>query len=145
MNVWRNSQSSLIFECQCLSEETCLVKNHSVMQKMWVQSLSWEDPLEEGTATHFSILAWRIPWMEEPGRLQSMESQRVRHDWSDWACMHTQHIVRNIWISASHLYLPPRDFYKWLIWKNRHRDKCNEEFWGNSSFIAFVVAVVLVR
>ena len=46
---------------------------------MQVQSLGWEDPLEEEMATHSSILAWRIPWMEEPGRLQSMESQRVGH------------------------------------------------------------------
>ena len=47
-----------------------------------VQSLGWEDPLKKGMATHSSILAWRIPWTEEPGRLQSMESQRVRHDWA---------------------------------------------------------------
>ena len=45
----------------------------------FVQSLGWEDPLEEGIATHSSILAWRIPWTEEPGGLQSMGSQRVRH------------------------------------------------------------------
>ena len=45
-----------------------------------VQSLDWEDPLEEGMATHFSILAWRIQWTEEPGGLQSIGSQRVRHD-----------------------------------------------------------------
>ena len=50
------------------------------MQDTWVQSLSQEDPLEEGMATHPSIIAWRIPWTEEPGGLQSMESQRVRHD-----------------------------------------------------------------
>ena len=50
------------------------------IQKMWVQSLGREDPLEEGVATHSSILAWKILWTEEPGRLQSMESQRVRHD-----------------------------------------------------------------
>ena len=50
------------------------------IQKMWVQSLGQEDPLEEGVATHSSILAWKILWTEEPGRLQSMESQRVRHD-----------------------------------------------------------------
>ena len=50
------------------------------IQKMWVQSLGREDPLEESVATHSSILAWKIPWTEEPGRLQSMESQRVRHD-----------------------------------------------------------------
>ena len=47
---------------------------------MWVQSLGWEDPLEEGVATRASILAWIIPWTEEPGELQSMRSQRVRHD-----------------------------------------------------------------
>ena len=50
------------------------------MRETWVQSLGWEDPLEKGMATHSSILAWRIPWREEPGGLQSMGSQRVRHD-----------------------------------------------------------------
>ena len=47
---------------------------------MWVQALGWEDPLEEGRATHSSILAWRIPWTEELQGLQSVRSQRVRHD-----------------------------------------------------------------
>ena len=47
---------------------------------MLVQSLAGEDPLEEGVATHFSILTWRIPWTEEPSELQSMGLQRVRHD-----------------------------------------------------------------
>ena len=56
------------------------VKNPSAMQEIWVLSLGREDPLEEGMAIHFSILAWRIPWTEEPGRLQSMGSLRVRHD-----------------------------------------------------------------
>ena len=50
------------------------------MQETWVQSLGQEDPLEEGMATHSSILAWRIPWTEEPGGLQSMRLQRVRRD-----------------------------------------------------------------
>ena len=50
------------------------------IQEMWVQSLSEEDPLEEEMATHSSILAWKIPWTEEPGGLQSMGSQRVRQD-----------------------------------------------------------------
>ena len=50
------------------------------MRETGVQSLSWEDPLEKEMATHSSILAWRIPWREEPGRLQSMGLQRVRHD-----------------------------------------------------------------
>ena len=57
---------------------------------MQVWSLSGEDPLEEGMATHSSILAWRIPWTEELGGLQSTELQRVRHDWSDLAYMTTQ-------------------------------------------------------
>ena len=47
---------------------------------MQVQSLGWEDPMEEGMATHSSILAWRIPWTEEPGGLQPLGLQRVRHD-----------------------------------------------------------------
>ena len=56
------------------------VKNLSAMQETQVQSLGWEDPLEKGTATHSSILAWRIPWTEEPGGLQSMGWQRVGQD-----------------------------------------------------------------
>ena len=56
------------------------VKNLPAMQETQVQSLGGEDPLEEGMATHSSILAWRIPWTEEPGGLQSIGSQRVRHD-----------------------------------------------------------------
>ena len=59
------------------------VKNLPAMQDTEVQSLGWEDPLEKGTATHSSILAWRIPWTEEPGGLPSMGSQRVGHDLSD--------------------------------------------------------------
>ena len=56
------------------------VKDPPAMRETQVRSLGWEDPLEKGMATHSSILAWRIPWTEEPGRLQSMEPQRVRHD-----------------------------------------------------------------
>ena len=52
---------------------------------MWVQSLGQEDSLEEGMATHSSILAWRIPWTEEPGELRSMGLHRVIYDWSNWA------------------------------------------------------------
>ena len=56
------------------------VKNLPSVQETWVQSLGQEDPLEKGMGTHSSVLAWRIPWTEEPGGLQSMGSQRVRHD-----------------------------------------------------------------
>ena len=55
----------------------------------WVRSLGGEDPPEEGMATHSNILAWRIPWTEEPGGLQSTRSQRAGHDWSDLAGMHS--------------------------------------------------------
>ena len=56
------------------------VKNSPAMRETWVHSLNWEDPLEEGMATHSSILAWRIPWTEKPGGLQSTGLQRVGHD-----------------------------------------------------------------
>ena len=55
------------------------VKNLPAMQEIQVRSLGWEDPLEKGMANHSSILAWRIPWTEEPGGRQSMGSQRIRH------------------------------------------------------------------
>ena len=57
-----------------------MVKHLPAMRETWVQSLGWEDPLEENMAPHSSTLAWKIPWMEEPGRLKSMGSLRVRHD-----------------------------------------------------------------
>ena len=57
-----------------------MVKNLPAVQETQVRSLGWEDPLEKGMATHSSVLAWRIPWTEEPSGLQSMWSQRVRHD-----------------------------------------------------------------
>ena len=56
------------------------VKHLPAMQETWVQFLGWEDALEKGMASHSSILAWRIPWTEEPGGLQPMESKRVGHD-----------------------------------------------------------------
>ena len=62
------------------------------MQKIWemqVQSLGWEDPLEEGMVTHSSILAWKITWTEEPSGLQSIRLQRMEHNWSDLAHKHT--------------------------------------------------------
>ena len=57
-----------------------MVKHLPTMQDTRVQSLGWEDPLEKEMATHTSILAWKIPWTEDPGRLQSMGLQRVRYD-----------------------------------------------------------------
>ena len=68
-----------------------MVKNLLAMQEsqeMHVWFLNLEDSLEEGMATHFSILSWRMLWTEEPGGLQSIGLQRIWHDWSDLACMH---------------------------------------------------------
>ena len=62
-----------------------------------IRSLGQEDPLEEGMAAHSSILVWRIPWTEEPGRLQSVGSQRVRYDWSNLACTHARKPLPNPW------------------------------------------------
>ena len=63
---------------------------------MWVTSLGEEDPLKEGMATHSSILAWRIPWTGETGRLQSIGSQRVRHDLvTEHVCTHTYIYSKN--------------------------------------------------
>ena len=56
------------------------VKNLAEMRQTWVPSLGQEDPLEKGMATYYSIVAWKIPWTEEPGGLQSMGSQRVGHE-----------------------------------------------------------------
>ena len=56
------------------------IKNLPAMRETWARSLGWEDPLEKGTATHSSILTWRMPWTEEPGGLESMGLQRVGHD-----------------------------------------------------------------
>ena len=55
-----------------------MIKKPPAMQETWVQSLGWEDPLEKGMATHSSILAWRIPWTEEPGSQNSLVSQIVK-------------------------------------------------------------------
>ena len=67
------------------------------MQKTWVQTLGWEYPLEKEMATHSSILAWEFPETEEPGGLQSMELQRVRHD------LVTEHVC--IYRISCHLYI----------------------------------------
>ena len=64
---------------------------------MLIPSLHWEDPLKEGMATHSSILAWRIPWTEEPGGLWSIGSQRVRRDWSDLIHTHACSLKGKLW------------------------------------------------
>ena len=72
MNIWAvSSKTPLVAQT---------VKRLSTMWETWVRSLGWEDPLEKEMAIHSSTIAWKIPWTEEPGRLQSMGSQRVGHD-----------------------------------------------------------------
>ena len=68
---------SIIFKASLLAQT---VKNLPTVQETWIQSLGWEDPLEKKMATQSNILAWRVLWIEEPGGLQFMGSQRVRHD-----------------------------------------------------------------
>ena len=65
-----------------------MVKRLPAIWETWVRSLGQEDPLEKEMATHSSTLAWRIPWMEEPGGLKSMGSQRVGHDWTTSFSLH---------------------------------------------------------
>ena len=90
---WLSIVHTVVYMCQCYSLNSIplspwaslvaqTVKNLPAMQKLWFWSLGQEDPLEEEMATHSSILAWRIPWREEPGGLQSKGSQRVGHDWA---------------------------------------------------------------
>ena len=84
------------FEIICYASLVAqMVKRLSAMQETWVRSLGWEDPLEKEMAARSRTLAWKIPWMEEPGRLLYMGSQRVGHDWateqqpqlkSKWRC-----------------------------------------------------------
>ena len=80
---WYQNQSKLL---QIKKIKSCLVaqmvKRLPIMWETWVRSLGREDPLEKEMATNSSTLAWKITWTEEPGRLQSMGSQRVRHDWA---------------------------------------------------------------
>ena len=96
-----------------------LVKNLPATQKTWIWSLGREDPLEKGMTTHSSILAWRIPWTQEPGGLQSMGLQRVGHDW-----VTNTLTLREAWVwSPTHLLsaqnsppspmwqIPPKEFH----------------------------------
>ena len=77
------------------------LKNLPAVQETWVWSLHWEDPLEKETATYSSILAWKISWTEEPGGLQSVRSQRVRHDWATNTYLLTSHSL--VWSWANDL------------------------------------------
>ena len=83
------------------------VKRLSTMRETWVQALGWEDPLEKEMAIHSSTIAWKIPWTEEPGRLQSRGSQRVRHDWA--TSLH-------LFVFIQHISAIPFQFWKTFCW-----------------------------
>ena len=87
----------------CMYVVAQMVQNLPALQETWVWSLAWEDPLEEGKETHSSIHAWRIPWTEEPSRLQAIGLHGVKHDWTDLACMHRE-IIRIKKFIASYLF-----------------------------------------
>ena len=86
--TWTDLKITILSEVSLASLVAPTVNNPPAVHETWVHCLGWEDPLEEGMATHSSILAWRIPWAEEPEGLQSMELKRVGHDWA------TEHSTR---------------------------------------------------
>ena len=101
------------------------------MRETWVRSLGQEDPLEKEMATHSSILAWRIPWMEEPGRLQSMGSQRVGHDWATSPQLTSPHLyphAPNPCQSWEEQCLSPSVKWGWG-WEARGKEKSLPLFW----------------
>ena len=83
---------NMLFRASSMAQ---LVKNLPEMQETQVWSLGGEDPLEKEMATHSSILAWKIPWTEELGRLLSIRLHKVRHNWSDLVCMHTLRVYES--------------------------------------------------
>ena len=121
------SQSSLVAQ---------MAKNLPMMQETWVQSLDWEDPLEKETATHTSILAWRIPWREESGGLQSMRWQRAGHNWATNTFTFTWPSVCLIWrdvclgllpifwlCSLFFFYIEHQEkWYRWTCFQSKNRD-----------------------
>ena len=86
--MWNCKLSSVFFESRVPGGSDG--KKSAAVRETQVHSLGWEDPLEKRMATHSSTLAWRIPWTEDSGGLQSTESQRVRHDWTNYLfqCSH---------------------------------------------------------
>ena len=113
------------------------------MWETWVRSLGWKDSLEKEMATHFSTLAWRIPWRKEPGRLQSMGSQRVRHDWATSLFYTTlefyYHVVPNYWISlVAQMVKNPPAMKGTQVWSLRREEPREKEMAFHSSIPVFL-------
>ena len=94
-----------------------MVKRLPTMQETWIRSLGQEDPLEKEVAIHSSTLAWKIPWMEEPGRLQSMGSQRVGHDWA--TSPHTNKAQSDLPQLKDDHFFPWLSSFLFSLWKIR--------------------------
>ena len=105
-----------------------MVKNLCTMQETWVLSLGWEDHLEKRMATHSSILAWRTPWTEEPGGLQSMGLQRVRRDWA-----HTHRFP--LFAASFSLVLCTVNFCCLVPWIQFHHSSVSDGFCLGLSFL----------
>ena len=92
MSLWEGSTISL-YPVWILYVKWEINNLPKIFPGTWVWSLGWEDSLEKGMATHSSILAWRILWIEEPGGLQTIGLQRVEHHWSNWPCTHENFLM----------------------------------------------------
>ena len=129
--------------------------------EMWVWSLGRKDPLEESMASHSSILAWRIPWTEEPVGLQSIGSHRVRHDWSDLAWIHQMiKLMNHYWNQARslqvsklhdsqkllsiHIFMGMQKNMTSYYFKNRTQTTFLKYLWRNVSSLSFEEGSMLV-
>ena len=110
------------------------------VQETWVRSLSREDPLEKEIATHSNILAWRIPWTEEPGRLQSTGLQRVRHDWATSPSPSSYYTTLCFAISVH---------FKMITMINLvmicHHTKTSHNYWLSPHTVCFILTTHLLR
>ena len=108
-----------------------LIKNLSALWENWVWSLGWDDPLQKGMATHSSILAWKIPWTEEHGKLHFMEWQRHQHDWVT-NTLHSHQLCTRVF-TFPHLY--------WCL-GNPDTNCCTSEVWEMVSPCGFTCLLV---
>ena len=116
-NVYITNFLLILFELYNFILGGSVVKNPPAMQETcaetWIRSLGWEDPLEKEMATHSNILAWTIPWREEPGRLQYMQSQRVGHNWVTNIHTHTSFVSSTSFVS---FIVSLSKGYHFIIW-----------------------------
>ena len=107
-----------------------IVKNLPAIWKTCIQSLGWEDPLEKEMATHFSILAWRIPWTDESGRPQSMRSQTVTERLSlSLSCFINGYLVIKTWTLKRCLNLKTIETVRYFFWP---REVVGKNYWGTN-------------